>query len=977
MHKQRFHTMLRPGAALLILVLHALLAGVAAQTTGPSAFCHETDGQFTTCPDGGQEWSDIDFLEFEGTNRFLYADQADQDPEAQSIHPITGAVSELDTFVLMYDECQRTTPLDNDEYFLVTFDSVEVEDGAEQLVRYIVHLFSDGTLAVFKNGELLTNENGESRVTEIEGQRGDVGFGPSPTCPFDHVIAEYEIVLDTASGFSYSPDPLFWSSDPPEDDPEPPECPEAGSTVDVTLDEVVASVRTGVKPYQIVYGELPLTFTVQSGDGCQVVSNAGQLPVLLDLFRDLPPGPRQIATSTATATLDFVPEFSDTSIPQCDFDEVNDNCFLNTPPSAGGPVVQWSTDGFQESAFGRDITNTGPLTYFTNLDDFRNAFDSFEGTLQEAEQFIHESLIDNLSGIDRLGLIQDPPADILVMDPAGRLTGALEDGTIVTEIPRSGYLEFDEVNAVVLIEPDNGDYGITLFGEPGEPFELSASVADFLGNVELPRVEELRADGTLEAGGNDFAFAIEPRTTPGVSGAIRPGFDDDVLPANDDGSTGAVPMGFEGDFFGRVFDTVFINNNGNLTLDQPLSTFTPFDLTSTGREIIAPFFADVDTRAGNVVTFGSDTVDGRPAFGATWPGVGCFSTNTSVLNFFQVVLIDRSDVAPGAFDIEFNHDSIQWETGQASGGDQQCQGGAAARAGFSNGSGEPGTFFELPGSGESGAFLDNNATTGLANNSLNSRQQGRYVFPVREGVPVTGRDSDRDGTPDAIDNCPNTPNPGQADTDLNGLGDACQTPGLLHGTSAVLQALLDGTSAAETRGLPVADEPPLDYRVARIVEFRLASGLSDDPDALIASLTASLIDIGLLDPEAVDQFIQDVLDRLIIQIDIDIKPEGTPNAVNLRNRGVIPVAILATERFDAAQADSETIEFGPDGSKPAHPGGHREDVDGDGDVDLLLHFPTQETGIACDAEAVSLTGETFEGRMIEGSDSILIVGCPL
>ena len=78
--------------------------------------------------------------------------------------------------------------------------------------------------------------------------------------------------------------------------------------------------------------------------------------------------------------------------------------------------------------------------------------------------------------------------------------------------------------------------------------------------------------------------------------AVVPGFDANVLEANDDGSTGAVDLGFTANFFGQEFGSVFVNNNGNITFDAPLSSFTPFDLTSTSQAIIAPFFADIDTR---------------------------------------------------------------------------------------------------------------------------------------------------------------------------------------------------------------------------------------------------------------------------------------------------------------------------------------------------------------------------------------------
>ena len=81
-----------PGAALvrlsvLMVPLSGLLLGAVAQAPrsgAPSAFCHVTDGQFTVCPSGGSEWSDVPVQSFQQTQSFVYASQADLDPAAGS-----------------------------------------------------------------------------------------------------------------------------------------------------------------------------------------------------------------------------------------------------------------------------------------------------------------------------------------------------------------------------------------------------------------------------------------------------------------------------------------------------------------------------------------------------------------------------------------------------------------------------------------------------------------------------------------------------------------------------------------------------------------------------------------------------------------------------------------------------------------------------------------------------------------------------
>ena len=80
-----------------------------------------------------------------------------------------------------------------------------------------------------------------------------------------------------------------------------------------------------------------------------------------------------------------------------------------------------------------------------------------------------------------------------------------------------------------------------------------------------------------------------------AAGAIRSGFSTGSLLATDDGSSVAVPLGFGVNFFGLNFNRLYVNNNGNVTFDAPLGVYTPRDLTSIGGQIIAPFWADVDT----------------------------------------------------------------------------------------------------------------------------------------------------------------------------------------------------------------------------------------------------------------------------------------------------------------------------------------------------------------------------------------------
>lgn len=108
---------------------------------------------------------------------------------------------------------------------------------------------------------------------------------------------------------------------------------------------------------------------------------------------------------------------------------------------------------------------------------------------------------------------------------------------------------------------------------------------------------------------------------------------------------------------------------------------------------------------------------------------------------------------------------------------------------------------------------------------------------------------------------------------------------------------------------------------------------------------------------------------------IDISPGTFPNRINPSSSAKIPVAILTTDALDASAMDPSSVRFGPGGTEAAPVYSDLEDVDGDGDLDMLLGFRVRDTGFVCGDVAGFLTGETLGGRAIEGSDSIETAGC--
>lgn len=140
-----------------------------------------------------------------------------------------------------------------------------------------------------------------------------------------------------------------------------------------------------------------------------------------------------------------------------------------------------------------------------------------------------------------------------------------------------------------------------------------------------------------------------------------------AMAPNDDLYSNTIYLPFSFSFYGATYDSLYINNNGNISFNMPYNTFTAFTFPDPSFNMIAPFWADVDTRA---VNGGNVWYKLNPhSLVVVWDHVGYFSMMDDKLNTFQVIISDGLDtIVPAGNNLSFCYGDMQWTTGSASGG---------------------------------------------------------------------------------------------------------------------------------------------------------------------------------------------------------------------------------------------------------------------------------------------------------------------
>jgi hypothetical protein len=230
------------------------------------------------------------------------------------------------------------------------------------------------------------------------------------------------------------------------------------------------------------------------------------------------------------------------------------------------------------------------------------------------------------------------------------------------------------------------------------PNNSGGQVNTHLSKKELPTWSEKSLCSCLTP--LDTTFSVVP-----FNGGIAPDY------TNDDGSTSAISLPFSFNFYGVNYDSLYINNNGNISFLTSYPQFTANSFPDSNFNMIAPFWGDVDTR---------DSASGLVYYKLTptymiikWENVGYYNIHSDLTNTFQLTITNGLDtIVPNGNNVSFCYGDMQWTTGEASQGIGGF-GGAAATVGVNQGNGTD--YFQVGTFDAAGANFDGpyNLTDGV------------------------------------------------------------------------------------------------------------------------------------------------------------------------------------------------------------------------------------------------------------------------
>ena len=96
----------------------------------------------------------------------------------------------------------------------------------------------------------------------------------------------------------------------------------------------------------------------------------------------------------------------------------------------------------------------------------------------------------------------------------------------------------------------------------------------------------------------------------------------------------------------------------------------------------------------------------------------------------------------------------------------------------------------------------------------------------------------------------------------------------------------------------------------------------------------------------------------------------------MQDTGNIPVAIFSSDTFDARTIDVASLELNGAGVRIVKGKGLQysfEDVNGDGLLDLMVHFDRGALQLTIGDTTATVTGMTLDGNHIQGTDSLKVI----